>query len=99
MGVLSVEVPSGASSRRKGAVATARTSIPVTVAGAGVDFNEADADADAMADTSIIMRDVQLDEEAAAMWKKFLAGSRATEVPMWDNRMVEDLPKVRTALP
>jgi hypothetical protein len=33
------------------------------------------------------------------MWKKFLAGSRAMDVPMWDNRMVDELPTKVTECP
>lgn len=98
MGVLSVEVPNGASSsRRKGAAPPARASIPVTLAGPAA-AAELDADdfsgADAAAGSVGGLRAMEMDPEAAAMWKKFLAGSRAMDVPMWDNRMVEDLPKV-----
>jgi hypothetical protein len=99
MGVLSVEVPNGgSSSRRKGAAPPARASIPVTVA-APADAAELDAEdvsgPEAAAPGSVGgLRAMEMDPEAAAMWKKFLAGSRAMDVPMWDNRMVEDLPKV-----
>lgn len=97
MGVLSVEAPNaaaGPSKRSKGAVSA--MTIPVTVAGVQEADDAADAvDADAPAEPPAkLPRDVELDPEAAAMWRQFLAGSRATNVPMWDNRMVADLPKV-----
>jgi hypothetical protein len=97
MGVLSVEVPSGsATGRRKGAAAPIKTSIPITMAGPGQgpdSWEVEDAAAvEAAGSSSGVLR--ELDPEAAAMWKKFLAGSRAMDVPMWDNRMVDELPKV-----
>lgn len=94
--MLSVEVPSGsATGRRKAAAPPSMTSIPITVAGADSVDSEADDAFSADAPVSgSALREMQMDPEAAAMWKKFLAGSRAMDVPMWDNRMVEDLPKV-----
>lgn len=94
--MLSVEVPSGSSTgRRKGVAPPALTNIPVTVAGA----DSVDSEADEALSTDVPVSssglcEVEMDPEAAAMWKKFLAGSRTTGVPMWNNRMVEDLPKV-----
>jgi hypothetical protein len=100
MGALSVEVPSGsATGRRKGTVPPAVTSMPITIAGA--DSADSEGDDAFSADAPIsgsALREMQMDPEAAAMWKKFLAGSRAMDVPMWDNRMVEDLPKVADKL-
>ncbi|KAF6265247.1 hypothetical protein COO60DRAFT_1623919 [Scenedesmus sp. NREL 46B-D3] len=36
----------------------------------------------------------QLDAAAAREYRRFLAGARAINVPMWDSSMVDDLPKV-----
>jgi hypothetical protein len=96
--------------RRKGAPAAVQlTNIPVTVVGPASSADSASTDWDAedealgSADASAAaggssgggpLLEVEMDPEAAAMWKKFLAGSRAVDVPMWNNRMVEDLPKV-----
>lgn len=109
MGVLSVEAPKGSgAARRKGAPAAVQlTNIPVVV-GPASSADSASTDWDAEDDSlgSVdaaaaggsggggLLREVEMDPEAAAMWKKFLAGSRAVDVPMWNNRMVEDLPKV-----
>lgn len=102
MGVLSVEVPSGsATGRRKGAAAPVKTSIPITMVGPGQGPDawelEDAAAAEAAGSSSGGLR--ELDPEAAAMWKKFLAGSRAMDVPMWDNRMVDELPTKVTECP
>ncbi|KAF8069550.1 hypothetical protein HT031_001667 [Scenedesmus sp. PABB004] len=35
-----------------------------------------------------------LDAAAAREYARFMAGARATDVPMWDSHMVDDLPKV-----
>lgn len=36
----------------------------------------------------------ELDAAAAREYQRFMAGARATDVPMWDSHMIEDLPKV-----
>lgn len=40
----------------------------------------------------------QLDAAAAREYRRFLAGARAINVPMWDSSMVNDLPKVGQAV-
>jgi hypothetical protein len=90
-GVLSVDPPSGASSSRR-----PKASTPAATA-AAVEQEEVEEEEDSSPDASCSSEviSVELDEEAAAMFKKFLAGSRATEVPLWNNRMADDMPKVR----
>lgn len=88
-----MEVPSSSSSGRKGAAPAAKAIIPVEVAGGD---HPTDAGETEQPEEGVSSRwEPQMDDETAAMWKKFMAGSRAMDVPMWDNRMVEDLPKVR----
>lgn len=40
----------------------------------------------------------QLDGDAAREYRKFMAGAKAVDVPMWNTNMVEDLPKVNYQL-